>query len=651
MDDDLRSELLRRERCLTAVAEMEGRLLESGPDDDLYALVLPLLRDAAEASRVYVFENSTRDGILLHSQVAEVVAAGISPQIDNPALQDMSYDIHAPRWRAALEQGIPMPGLVRDFPALERAYLERQGVLSLLALPLTVEHEFFGFVGFDDCLEPREWGDHEVALLQAAAAALSAALTRQRGMRALAASEQRYRAWYSMIRLMCDTVPDLIWAKDMDRRFLFVNQATCDKLLCARDTAEPVGESDMLFVARERAARPDRDDWHTFGELCRDSDAVVMESGRPERFDEFGNVRGEHLFLDVSKAPMHDDDGRMVGTVGCGRDVTQERRIADRLAEREAILIATLNAMPDIHLRISRDGRFLDAYSSDPSLLLVPREQVIGATVADVLPPEVAAQAMLSIAAALETGDASAFEYPLAVDGDERRFEARVVPCAADEVLAVVRDVTDLHRSQRDLAAGAERLRTMLHDTVRAMGAMVDLRDPYTGGHERRVAMLAKAIADVMELSEDQREGLAIAGEVHDIGKIAVPAEILSKPGTLTMNERVLVEGHARLSHEILSGIDFAWPVAEIVRQHHERMDGSGYPQGLAGDDILLEARILAVADVLEAMASHRPYRPALGVEVALEELRAGAGTLFDASVVAACEEVIAIGMVDLSEE
>ena len=178
MDDDLRSELVRRERCLTAVAEMEGRLLESGQDDDLYSLVLPLLLDAAAASRVYVFENSTRDGILIHSQVAEVVAAGISPQIDNPALQDMSYDIYAPRWRAALEQGIPMPGLVRDFPALERAYLEPQGVLSLLALPLNVEHEFFGFVGFDDCLEPREWGDPEVALLQAAAAALSAALTR-----------------------------------------------------------------------------------------------------------------------------------------------------------------------------------------------------------------------------------------------------------------------------------------------------------------------------------------------------------------------------------------------------------------------------------------------------------------------------------------
>ncbi len=652
MDADLRSALQRRERYLSAVAEMERRLLESGLDDDLYDLVLPVLLEAAEASRVYVFENSLHeDGALFYSQVAEVVAEGIEPQIGNPDLQDMLYDRFAPRWREALEQGIPVRGPVADFPAVERAYLEPQGILSLLALPLAVDHRFFGFVGFDDCCDSSPWGEPEVELLQAAAAALSAALTRQRSTRALLESEDRYRSWYRMIRLMCDTVPDLIWAKDMDRRFLFANAATCEKLLLARDTDEPVGETDMAFVARERATHPERQDWHTFGELCRDSDAVVMESGRAERFDELGNVRGEHLFLDVFKAPMYDDEGRLIGTVGCGRDVTEERRVAERLAENEARLRAILDAMPDIHFRLSRDGTFLDAYAADSARLLVSRERTVGATATEILPAEVAELTMNAIAAALGSGATAAFEYSLTIEDDKRHFEARVVPCGADEVLAVVRDVTDLHRSRRDLAESAGRLRATLHDTVRAMGAIVDLRDPYTGGHERRVAALTQAIADVMGLGEARREGLAIAGEVHDIGKIGVPAEILSKPGRLTSTERALVEEHASRGYEILAGIDFACPVAEIVHQHHERLDGSGYPRGLAGDEILLEARILAAADVLEAMASHRPYRAALGVEAALAELRAGAGTLYDADVVAACERVIATGMVDLSED
>jgi len=152
------------------------------------------------------------------------------------------------------------------------------------------------------------------------------------------------------------------------------------------------------------------------------------------------------------------------------------------------------------------------------------------------------------------------------------------------------------------------------------------------------------AIAEDLGLDEQTREGLMLAGEVHDIGKICVPAEILSKPAALTGMEYRLVQQHAQTGREILSGITFQQPVAEIVGQHHERLDGSGYPDGVSGDQIRIEARILAVADVIEAMASHRPYRPALGMEAALAEVRAGAGTVYDADVAAACERVIAAG-------
>jgi HD-GYP domain-containing protein (c-di-GMP phosphodiesterase class II) len=176
------------------------------------------------------------------------------------------------------------------------------------------------------------------------------------------------------------------------------------------------------------------------------------------------------------------------------------------------------------------------------------------------------------------------------------------------------------------------------------MGALVEMRDPYTAGHERRCAELVVAIAHQLELDEDDVELLDLTARMHDIGQISVPAEILTRPGRLSQNEFTLIKAHPQVAHDILASIDFGRPVAEVILQHHERLDGSGYPRGLAGEGILLEARILAVADVVEAMSSHRPYRAALGVEAALAEISAGAGTLYDARVVAACEQVFRAG-------
>jgi putative nucleotidyltransferase with HDIG domain len=191
-------------------------------------------------------------------------------------------------------------------------------------------------------------------------------------------------------------------------------------------------------------------------------------------------------------------------------------------------------------------------------------------------------------------------------------------------------------QAEEELVQSAHELRAQLFDTVKAMGAIVGVRDPYTAAHELRVTQLALAIAAELGLDEERREGLALAGELHDIGKVAVPAEILSKPAALSEIEFTLVRQHAETGREILSTINFRQPVATIVAQHHERLDGSGYPDGLTGDEIMLEARILAVADVVEAMASHRPYRAALPLEKALAEIEAGAGTRYDAGVCAA---------------
>ena len=180
------------------------------------------------------------------------------------------------------------------------------------------------------------------------------------------------------------------------------------------------------------------------------------------------------------------------------------------------------------------------------------------------------------------------------------------------------------------------------------MAQTVEVRDPYTAGHQRRVSNIAGAISTEMDLPPDMIEGIRMAGNIHDIGKISIPAEILSKPGSLTDIEFALIRAHPKTGYEILKGIDFPWNIAQIVLQHHERIDGSGYPQSLCEEDILLEARILAVADVVEAMASHRPYRPSLGLEKAVEEVSSKKGKLYDVRVVHAFEKALAAGYLEL---
>ena len=198
-------------------------------------------------------------------------------------------------------------------------------------------------------------------------------------------------------------------------------------------------------------------------------------------------------------------------------------------------------------------------------------------------------------------------------------------------------DIIEKKNMETERQENIERLRKSLGVTINAISMIVEMKDPYTSGHQQRVSDLARSIATEMGLSTDQRDFIRAASSIHDIGKISIPSEILSKPTKLTNLEFSLIKTHSQSGYDILKDIEFPWPVADVVLQHHERMDGSGYPQGLKGDDILLEARILAVADVMEAIASHRPYRPALGIDLALEEISRNKGILYDADAVDAC--------------
>jgi HD-GYP domain-containing protein (c-di-GMP phosphodiesterase class II) len=191
-----------------------------------------------------------------------------------------------------------------------------------------------------------------------------------------------------------------------------------------------------------------------------------------------------------------------------------------------------------------------------------------------------------------------------------------------------------------ELAQQATRLRSTFESAIGALAATVEQRDPYTAGHQRRVAQLAVEIGRKLGLEDERLAGLRIAGAIHDIGKISIPAEILSRPGKLSRTEFELIKTHSQVGRDIIVGVDFPWPVAETIYQHHERLDGSGYPRGLKGDEIILEARILAVADMVEAMSSHRPYRPGLGIDTALAQIRQDAGAKLDPQIVDACERL-----------
>lgn len=201
-------------------------------------------------------------------------------------------------------------------------------------------------------------------------------------------------------------------------------------------------------------------------------------------------------------------------------------------------------------------------------------------------------------------------------------------------------DITERKQAERNIQQSMAALRKLLGGVISVIASVVEVRDSYTSGHQHRVADLARTIATEMGMSQDKIEGIRSAGAIHDLGKISIPAEILSKPGKLNGPEFELIKTHPQVAYDILKDIEFPWPIARITYQHHERMDGSGYPQGISGEDICLEARVLAVADVVEAMASHRPYRPALGIEAALKEIEKNKDILYEPKVVDACIRV-----------
>lgn len=287
--------------------------------------------------------------------------------------------------------------------------------------------------------------------------------------------------------------------------------------------------------------------------------------------------------------------------------------------------------------------QLLDQYPVDVVVADIKMPEMSGIELAHIIKQRYKADVIIM------TGFITSFNYEDIVEQGASDFIQKPVRIAEfvarlKRVLSERASKSDLNKALDDIQMNMDKLRSAMEGTVQAISVMVEMRDPYTAGHQQRVANLACAIAESMGLAADDVYGLRMASVIHDLGKITVPAEILSKPGRLSDLEFEMVKSHVQSGYDILKQIEFPWPLADIILQHHERMDGSGYPNGLHGEDILLPARILAVSDVFETIASHRPYRPSLGLTRALNELKENRNKLYDDQVVAVCLSLIEEG-------
>jgi len=327
------------------------------------------------------------------------------------------------------------------------------------------------------------------------------------------------------------------------------------------------------------------------------------------------------------------------------RDITERKLAEEKLRESEADYRQLFDNSPAAIYRVDyKNGRFLKANDVFCEYLGYRQEELISLSPYDVLTEEskkLFLERMEKIAMGVEVPKTVEFEI---VDRKGKlrclQLDIKNIYDTEGHVVAadvVANDIPERKKEEEKLRLTLESLRNAHGATIQVMVSAIEMRDPYTSGHQIRSADLARAIATEMGLSKEQIDGIRLAGSIHDIGKLSVPAEILSKPAKLTDLEFSLVKEHSLIGYEMLKGVESSWPLAQIVYQHHERMNGSGYPRNLKGDEIIIEARIMAVADVVESMASHRPYRPSLGIEAALEEIEKNKGILYDDTVADVC--------------
>ena len=326
------------------------------------------------------------------------------------------------------------------------------------------------------------------------------------------------------------------------------------------------------------------------------------------------------------------------------RDITERKQAEEKLDKEKQRFRILSDQSSDIILLINREKTIIYENSAVEKIVGLKREERIGKNVLENLHPDDLHIVINTFDALIGDSNANSQRGEIRIrhaDGSWLTFEVVASNLTHENITEAIivnlHDITERKKAEEKLHKTLESLRKAVGTTIQVLVSAVESRDSYTAGHQSRSADLACAIAKEMGLAPDKIEGIRMAGSIHDIGKLSIPAELLSKPTKLTDIEFALIKEHSRSGYEMLKDVESPWPLAEIVYQHHERMNGSGYPRNLKGDEIIIESQILAVADVVEAMASHRPYRPTLGIEAALEEITKNKGILYNNAVADAC--------------
>ncbi len=377
-------------------------------------------------------------------------------------------------------------------------------------------------------------------------------------------------------------------------------------------------------------------------------DACPFRKMQASKTHEEAEVLIDKKWLSISVDPVLDDAGRLKGAVHIIHDITKRKVAEEAILRSKNLLQNVIDSTPDWIYVKDLEHRYLMVNKSFAEAAGVSPKDMIGRSDAGYWPGESVFGDRAKGIRGYRDDDRDAFlgkfvhnpnEAVQALDGILRVFDTYKIPLGKPPdgiygVLCYSRDITDMKKAEDDLKQSYEKLERILNEIVESIGEIVEQRDPYTAGHQSRVTKLACAVAREMGLAADRVDIIRIGALLHDIGKIAVPAEILAKPGKLSDMEFNMIKRHPEAGYDIVKNIDFPREVAEMVLEHHERLDGSGYPRRLRADEIILEARILGVSDVIEAMSSHRPYRPTLGMGPTLEHIIGNKGILYDAEVV-----------------
>jgi PAS domain S-box-containing protein/putative nucleotidyltransferase with HDIG domain len=635
--------------------------------DDIINTTLRMIGEFANNDSGYVFLFSDDQSTI--NNTYQWYAEGIAATM---------YSVQGLPWRDMNLQSVEYiyyPRVV-DLPPeaqAEKEILQGQSIQSIIVVPMFLEDKIIGVLGFDSVRSAQTWSEDNIVIFKSVAQIISKALLRQKFARDLLASENYYRAIFEN-----NGAATMVIEEDMS--ITMVNEE-CQRLLgyakedligkkwtdfIPSDTVETMKEYHHLrqinitgVPLKYQTRIIDRQGNHQDGLL-----AVDIISGTNKSvvnfidFTEFNRIfralkaisavnmtmiqaeNEDDLLQNVCQKIM-DVGGYSLVSVVYLQDDQRQRVQPVAYAGNDNGYLAKLN----ITLQDPKRGWGPIGTAIRTSQPVVSRDL----TPDDTFKPwlnDASRQGFKSFMAIPLMVDNKAFGALSIYSSETGRFDSNeeilLIEMANDLGYAItfLRNRSEKNQTAQKLKMSLEKMQRILMQAVTSLGNTLEGRDPYTAGHQRKVAQLATSIATEMGFSKAQIDGIAVAGNLHDIGKINVPSEILSKPGKLSDLEFAIIKTHCQAGYEIIKDIEFPWPVAEILLQHHERMNGSGYPRGLAGEAILMEARIMAVADLVEAMASHRPYRPALGKDAALDEISKNRASLYDPEVVDACLKV-----------